>query len=96
VLVRTGDVVPVDETVISAEAVVDSSSLSDESLPETVRQGMPVLSGCANAGSPFDIRADRPARDSAYRALVRLVEQAQTQRAPMVRTADRYAGFFLP
>jgi heavy metal translocating P-type ATPase len=57
---------------------------------------MPVLSGCANAGSPFDVRADRPARDSAYAALVRLVQQAQTQRAPMVRMADRYAGFFLP
>ena len=37
-----------------------------------------------------------PARESAYAALVRLVEQAQTQRAPMVRMADRYAGFFLP
>ena len=96
VLVRTGEVVPVDGTVISAEAVVDTSTLSGESLPDTLRQGMPVLSGCANAGSPFDVRADRPARDSAYAALVRLVEQAQTQRAPMVRMADRYAGFFLP
>ncbi len=96
VLVRTGEVVPVDGTVVSAEAVIDTSTLSGESLPETVRQGMPVLSGCANAGSPFDVRADRPARDSAYAALVRLVEQAQTQRAPMVRMADRYAGFFLP
>jgi len=96
VLVRTGEVVPVDGTVLSAEAVIDTSTLSGESLPETVRCGMPVLSGCANAGTPFDVRADRPARDSAYAALVRLVEQAQTQRAPMVRMADRYAGFFLP
>jgi len=96
VLVRTGEVVPVDGTVMSPEAVIDTSTLSGESLPETVRCGMPVLSGCANAGSPFDVRADRPARESAYAALVRLVEQAQTQRAPMVRMADRYAGFFLP
>ena len=76
--VRTGEVVPVDGTVISGEAVVDTSTLSGESLPETVRHGMPVSSGRANAGSPFDLRADRPARDSAYAALVRLVEQAQT------------------
>jgi heavy metal translocating P-type ATPase len=95
VLVRTGEVVPVDGTVISPEAVVDTSTLSGEPLPETIRVGMPVLSGSANAGTPFDVRADRPARDSAYAALVRLVEQAQTQRAPMVRMADRYAGFFL-
>ena len=96
VLVRTGEVVPVDGTLISPEAVIDTSTLSGESLPETVRCGMPVLSGSANAGGPFDVRADRPARDSAYAALVRLVEHAQTQRAPMVRMADRYAGFFLP
>jgi heavy metal translocating P-type ATPase len=96
VLVRTGEVVPVDGTVLSPEAVVDTSALSGEPLPETVRREMPVLSGSANAGPPFDVRADRPASDSAYSALVRLVEQAQTQRAPLVRMADRYAGFFLP
>ena len=81
VLVRTGEVVPVDGTVISSEAVVDSSTLSGEPLPETLGRGMQVLSGSANAGAPFDVRADRPASDSAYAALVRLVEQAQTQRA---------------
>ena len=96
VLVRAGEVVPVDGTVISHEAVVDTSTLSGEPLPETLRQGMSVLSGSANAGAPFDVRADRPASDSAYSALVRLVEQAQTQRAPFVRMANRYAGFFLP
>ena len=96
ILVRTGEVVPVDGTVISAEAVIDTSTLTGEALPETVRLGMPVLSGSANAGAPFEVRADRPASDSAYAALVRLVEQAQTQRAPFVRMADRYAGFFLP
>jgi heavy metal translocating P-type ATPase len=96
VVVRTGEVVPVDGTVISPEAVVDTSALSGEPLPETLRQGMAVLSGSANAGTPFEVRADRPASDSAYAALVRLVEQAQTERAPFVRMADRYAGFFLP
>ena len=96
VVVRTGEVIPVDGTVVSAEAVVDTSTLSGEPLPVTLRRGMPVLSGTANAGAPFDVRADRPAAASAYAALVRLVEQAQRQRAPFVRLADRYAGIFLP
>ena len=96
VVVRTGEVVPVDGTVMSPEAVIDTSTLSGEPLPQTASRGMPVLSGSANAGAPFDVRADRPAGESAYAALVRLVEQAQTQRAPFVRMADRYAGFFLP
>ena len=96
VVVRTGEVVPVDGTVLTEEAVVDTSTLSGEPLPATVRQGEQVLSGSANAGSPFEVRADRPAAASAYAALVRLVEQAEAERAPLVRIADRYAGFFLP
>jgi heavy metal translocating P-type ATPase len=96
VVVRTGEVVPVDGTVVGAEAVVDTSTLSGEPLPVTIGPGMPVLSGSANAGAPFDVRTDRPAAESAYAALVRLVEQAHAHRAPFVRMADRYAGFFLP
>jgi len=96
VAVRAGEVIPVDGTVVSQEAVVDTSTLTGEPLPVSLRAGMPVLSGTANAGAPFDVRADRPAAESAYSALVRLVEQAQSQRAPMVRMADRYAGYFLP
>jgi len=96
VIVRSGEVVPVDGTVVDGEAVVDTSALSGEPLPVTIGDGMPVLSGTANAGSPFDVRARRPAVESAYAALVRLVEQAQAHRAPFVRMADRYAGFFLP
>jgi heavy metal translocating P-type ATPase len=96
VLVRSGEVIPVDGTVVSPEAVVDTSTLSGEPLPVSLRSGMPVMSGTSNAGAPFDVRADRPAAESAYTALVRLVEQAQGQRAPFVRMADRYAGVFLP
>jgi heavy metal translocating P-type ATPase len=96
VVVRTGEVVPVDGTVVDGEAVVDTSTLSGEPLPVRIAKGMPVLSGTSNAGSPFEVRADRPAVESAYTALVRLVQQAQAHRAPLVRMADRYAGFFLP
>jgi heavy metal translocating P-type ATPase len=96
VLVRTGEVVPVDGTIVGGEAVVDTSMLSGEPLPVTLHSGAAIMSGSANAGPPFDVRADRPAAESSYAALVRLVEQAQAQRAPFVRMADRYAGIFLP
>jgi heavy metal translocating P-type ATPase len=94
--VRTGEVIPVDGTLASERAVLDTSTLTGEPLPVSVAQGMSILSGSANAGPRLDVRADRPASESAYAALVRLVEQAQTDRAPFVRMADRYAGFFLP
>ena len=96
VVVRAGDVVPVDGTLSTGEAVIDASTLTGEPLPVTVTAGMRVLSGVANAGAPFDVTAERPASESAYSALVRLVEQAGAHRAPFVRMADRYAGFFLP
>jgi P-type E1-E2 ATPase len=96
VSVRAGEVIAVDGTLATGEAVLDTSALTGEPLPVTVSRGMSVLSGTANAGPPMEIRADRPASESAYAALVRLVRQAQAQRAPFVRMADRYAGFFLP
>jgi heavy metal translocating P-type ATPase len=96
VLVRAGEVVPVDGMVESDEAIVDESALTGEPLPVTIHRGGHVRSGTAAAGISFELRALRPAAESAYAALVRLVEQAEQQRAPFVRIADRYALFFLP
>jgi hypothetical protein len=95
-VVRTGELIPVDGVVNSDEAVVDTSTLTGEPLPVTLRRGMKVMSGTVNAGPPFDVCAARPAAESAYAALVRLVEQAERERAPFVRMGDRYAGMFLP
>ena len=95
-VVLSGDVLPVDGTVVDGHAVVDESSLTGEPLPATIAPGEPVRSGTVNAGAAFELRAVRPAAESAYAALVRLVRQAETERAPFVRLADRYAAFFLP
>jgi heavy metal translocating P-type ATPase len=96
VFVRAGEVVPVDGIVEADEAVVDESALTGEPLPVTIHRGGQVRSGVVCAGSAFELTALRPAAESAYAALVRLVEQAGTERAPFVRMADRYAAFFLP
>jgi heavy metal translocating P-type ATPase len=96
VVVRAGEVVPVDGMVEADEAIVDESALTGEPLPVTIQRGGHVRSGTAAAGITFELRALRPAAESAYAALVRLVEHAERQRAPFVRIADRYAMFFLP
>jgi heavy metal translocating P-type ATPase len=96
VLVRAGEVVPVDGMVESEEAIVDESALTGEPLPVTVRRGGQVRSGTTSAGAAFELTTLRPAAESAYAALVRLVEQAGQERAPFVRIADRYAAIFLP
>jgi len=95
-VIRQGDVVPVDGTVLSDSAVVDEAALTGESLPATYARGEPLRSGIANAGEAFDLRALRPAAQSANAALVSLVEQAQADRAPFTRMADRYAALLLP
>ncbi len=96
VVVRAGDVIPADGVIAPGhEAVVDTSALTGEPLPVTVRPGLPVLSGTANAGESFDLVLTRPASESAYSAVVRLVRDAAEQRAPFVRMADRYAIVFL-
>jgi heavy metal translocating P-type ATPase len=96
VLIRAGEVIPVDGMVVSEEAIVDESALTGEPLPVTVHRGGSVRSGTAATGSSFEVRALRPAAESAYAALVRLVEKTEEERAPFVRIADRYALFFLP
>jgi heavy metal translocating P-type ATPase len=96
VVVRTGEVLPVDGDVSAGEAVIDESALTGESLPVTHAVGDAVMSGTSNAGAPFDVRATRPASESAYAALVRLVQEAERSRPHFVRVADRYAAIFLP
>jgi len=94
-LVRRGDVVPVDGTVADGLAVLDQSALTGESLPVQLRLGDTVLSGSTNVGDAFDLTATRLAAESTYAGVVRLVEAAQRSRAPMSRLADRYAIVFL-
>ncbi|HET7192845.1 MAG TPA: heavy metal translocating P-type ATPase [Pseudolabrys sp.] len=94
-LVRRGDIVPVDGTVAAGVAVLDQSALTGESLPVKLKEGDAVLSGSTNTGDAFDLLAVRRAEESTYAGIVRLVEAAQRSRAPMSRLADRYALVFL-
>ncbi len=94
-LIRRGDVIPVDGTVLEGVAVLDQSALTGESLPVRFKLGNPVLSGSTNVGEAFDLVATRRAAESTYAGIVRLVEAAQRVRAPMSRLADRYALIFL-
>lgn len=94
-LIRQGDVVPVDGRIASATAFVDTSALTGESLPVRLESGAEAMSGSTNAGDAFDLEATREARDSTYAGIVRLVEAAQASKAPMARLADRWSLGFL-
>ena len=95
-LVKPGEVVPVDGLIASQEAVLDESALTGESRPVERSHGDTVHSGVLNAGAPFDMRAITTAEQSTYAGIVRLVREAQSSKAPFVRLADHYAMWFLP
>jgi heavy metal translocating P-type ATPase len=95
-IVKPGEVVPVDGTVVGASAVLDESALTGESRLATREPGDAVSSGTVNAGAPFDLVATATAERSTYAGIVRLVEEAQGSKAPFVRLADRYALLFVP
>jgi heavy metal translocating P-type ATPase len=94
-LIRQGDVVPVDGVIASERAFVDTSALTGESLPLQLSRGAEAMSGATNAGEPFDLKAVRRAEESTYAGIVRLVEAAQRSKAPMARLADRWSLWFL-
>ena len=91
ILVRSGEVVPVDGQLVSASAAFDESSLTGESLPVTRLAGDTVLSGSVNGVTAATITATTLARNSQFQAIVALVQSASSNRAPVVRLADRYA-----
>jgi heavy metal translocating P-type ATPase len=95
-VIRAGEVLPVDGRVSSELALVDESTLTGEPLPVSRARGAEALSGSVNAGDAFELEAIRPASASQYANLVRIVERAEAQRAPFVRMADRYAALLLP
>ncbi len=95
-LVRAGEVVPVDGQITSANASLDESAVTGEPIPVTRRAGQLARSGTINAGETFEMRASTTAGESTYAGIVRLVTAAQTAKAPFVRMADRFALLLLP
>lgn len=94
-LIRQGDVVPVDGHLAEGTAYLNMAALTGESLPVSLEPGAGILSGSTNAGHAFDMVATEAAKDSTYAGIVRLVEQAQRSKAPMSRLADRFSIGFL-
>lgn len=95
IMIRQGEVLPIDGILLSARAILDESALTGEPLPRDHRAGEEILSGSASIGPVFTVKALRPASESTYAAVVRLVETAQKSKAPKARLAARYGLAFL-
>ena len=95
-LVRAGEVLPVDGALVNGTASIDESAVTGEPLPRHRQKGDRLFSGTVNAGETFRMRAAALADASTYAGIVRMVEAAQTAKAPFMRMADRFALWLLP
>ncbi|MBI5729015.1 MAG: cadmium-translocating P-type ATPase [Candidatus Magasanikbacteria bacterium] len=94
ILVRKGEVVPLDGELLSKEAVFDESSLTGEPYIMEKVEGDQVRSGTVNQGEAAVVRVTKPDRESTYRKIIELVKRAQAEKAPLLRLANRYSIFF--
>lgn len=96
ILVRMGDVIPLDGQLIKSGASIDESALTGEPIPVEHACGTSIRSGGVNVGAPFTLLVTRDAKGSTYANIVKMAETARRSRAPFVRSADRYALMLIP
>jgi Cu+-exporting ATPase len=96
VVVRPGEKIPVDGTVLEGATGVNESLLTGESLPVEKQPGSEVIGGTINGTGAIRYRATRVGGDTTLAEIVRIVEAAQGSKAPMQRLADQVAGVFVP
>lgn len=95
-VVRPGDLIPVDGEIVSGNSDIDESALTGEPLPRAKSLGDKVLSGSVNLNNGLEMRAEKRSNESQYSKIVELVRKAQEEKPPIQRLADHYAVYFTP
>jgi heavy metal translocating P-type ATPase len=94
IVVKPGEIIPADGMVMQGTSRIDESALTGESMPLEVFAGSQVLSGAVNKDGLLEIKALKESKDSKYEQLIRLIKNAEKNKAPIVRLADRYTVIF--
>lgn len=96
ILIRPGEKIPVDATVLSGQSAVDESMVTGESIPVTKRAGDTVIGATVNTTGSLRVRAAKVGADTMLAQIIRMVQQAQASRAPIQRLADAISAYFVP
>lgn len=96
VLVKPGERVPLDGTIIEGESLVDTSALTGESVPKSVYVGETVLSGLINKNKPFLVQVEKSYENSTISKLLELVENASSKKAPAENFITKFARYYTP
>ncbi len=95
-VVRPGERIPVDGTIVEGSSAIDESMITGESIPVEKRVGDTAIGATINKSGLLRIRATRVGADTTLNQIIKLVEDAQVARAPIQRLADRVASVFVP
>ena len=95
-LVKPGEKIPVDGEVTSGHTSIDEAMLTGESIPVEKQVGDPVYTASINGNGLIEFRATKVGKDTALAQIIRLVEEAQSSKAPIAQMADIVSGYFVP
>ena len=96
IVIRPGEKVPVDATVVSGSSPVDESMITGEPIPVTKREGDTVIGATINTTGSLRVRAAKVGADTMLAQIIRMVQQAQSSKAPIQRLADTISSYFVP
>ena len=96
ILVRAGEKIPVDGTVLEGESFVDTAALTGESVPRRVASGDDVISGCVNGEGILKIKVSKAYEDSTVAKILELVENASNKKSRMENFITRFARYYTP
>jgi heavy metal translocating P-type ATPase len=95
IIVKPGELLPVDGVVVSGRSFVDQAAITGESMPIEKMRGSAVYAGTINQSGSLEVTAERLGRDTTFGKIIEVVEQAEHARAPIQKTADRLAGYLV-
>ena len=96
VIVRPGDLIPLDGLVIKGSSSVDEATITGESVPKDKRGGDTVFAGTLNLNGYLEIEVTKESKDSTFAKIIALVEKAQNSRAPAQEFIDAFAKILHP
>jgi Cd2+/Zn2+-exporting ATPase/Cu+-exporting ATPase len=96
VLIKPGERIPVDGVVLEGHATVNQSAITGESVPVEARPGAQVFAATICERGALRVRAERVGPDTTFGQILKLVEQAETAKAPVQRFADRFTAYYIP
>ena len=96
IVVKPGEKIPLDGIVLSGESMVDTSSLTGESVPRKIKEGDEVISGCVNQNSTLYVKTTKDFDDSTVSKILELVENAGSKKAKAEKFVTKFAKYYTP